>query len=330
MDAKTAFYYISFPFRELLKLHRRQKQVRSNEYSRKKIQELWLKYEKKLVDCPVCEGRDFLEVAAADRHGLGIRTVLCNNCGFGLTNPQPPNIFFKEFYQLHYWELYFGRGSNHNDLICYWRSQSDTLVKSWISAGIDLSDKTIFEIGCGPGYSLESICAKWKCCVNALEPSIEEARRVRRLFPDAVVVNTTVESEESLPDSLRSNCDFVYSTHVFEHVSDLGMAFKLARMLVKPDGLVYIEVPDLDYEGWKYPHMFHIAHLWHFDEESLVATAQRFGLKKKYVLRGEDHCIKRSGIGIIFEVGEIKKIIPDRFEKNYDVIEKIKSRSKSQ
>lgn len=324
MDVRTSIYYLTYPFRKISESQKRRSQRTAAEISKKRLRKLWMTHEKSSSSCPICGNDRFSKVADEDRHGIGITTVLCERCGFGLMNPQPSVEFYRKFYQEYYWDLYFGRGANHENHLKYWRSQSDTLVGSLISAGLDLENRTVFEIGCGPGYTLESIRSHWNCRVSALEPSVEEATRVRDLFPDSLIINSTVEEVGELPSFLQGKCDFVISTHVFEHVCDLLKAFELVQRSVSPNGLVYIEVPDFDYDGWKFPHIFHIAHLWHFDEETLTCIAARFGLRKTQVFRGANRCIKRSGVGVLFEVGESLEVVPDRLEANQRRIEKIK------
>lgn len=326
MDIRTLCYYIKLPGNFILKSCNRLVLELENTRTRRMLKRIWRDAPKSIRQCPICNDSNFIEVSDNDRHGIGIRTVLCSNCGLGMTNPQPPIKLFQDFYKKYYWDLYFGRGAQYPKLLAYWRQQANGMVDNWAKYGINLSDCLVFELGCGPGYSLEAISSRWKCSVHALEPSTDEAERVRSIFPEASILVESVEGMTKLPEKLIGKCDFVYSTHVFEHVYDLKKAFGLLRDLVSEDGMAYIEVPDMEYNGWTYPHMLHLAHLWHFDEDTITYIASKFGFRKRAVFRGAAHCIKRSGLGIVFDVtaSEHISLMPDRFQRNHQIFRNLR------
>jgi len=95
-----------------------------------------------------------------------------------------------------------------------------------------------------------------------------------------------------------------------EHIFDLQKVVKNLLEWLKPDGLIYIEVPDASryYEFYKVPyHYFDIEHINHFDENSL----------KNLLLQFKCECIKWG-----------KKTIPvsdvDLYPAVYIIIKKIK------
>ena len=91
----------------------------------------------------------------------------------------------------------------------------------------------------------------------------------------------SIDAEE-LPGSF----DLITLIHVLEHVPDpVGMLMRAVNRL-SPNGLIYIEVPDLQSERWSGKDFFHIAHVWYFHEVALRNLFLRCGLKIIDVTRG--------------------------------------------
>lgn len=317
MDVRTALYYLGLPCNALLSVC---KGIEGKVRERSRLASLRKRWKARSTvsrECPLCMEREPEVFTEEDRHGLGVCTVICRSCGFVYTNPQGDAEFYADFYRRHYWALYFGRGGTPEMHLNHWRGQASTLIDTWEKCGIDLEGKKVFEIGPGLGYTLETVEARWSCQLAGLEPSVDCVRRLKERFPAGQFVEATIENHSRNEGEWQAGgYDFVYSTHVFEHVFHLREAFQLFASLLRSDGVGYLEVPDLEYAGWKFPHMFHIAHLWHFSEDSLAFMCGEHGLKVVQVIRGADSCIKRSGIGFFLEKGGGQRDLPRDYEVN--------------
>ena len=82
--------------------------------------------------------------------------------------------------------------------------------------------------------------------------------------------------------------DIVTSTHVLEHTFDPLSFLNTIYYYLKPGGIVYIEVPNLDdallkvYDSKTFKNIFyHIAHRWYFSSESLNKLMEKADLKEK-------------------------------------------------
>ena len=60
----------------------------------------------KIVNCNICDGKNFLEISKKDRWNLDIYTKLCRDCGYLFTNPLLNDEVIKIFYQSYFRQIY--------------------------------------------------------------------------------------------------------------------------------------------------------------------------------------------------------------------------------
>ena len=128
--------------------------------------------------------------------------------------------------------------------------------------------RDLLEVGCGTGEFLVAARAAghW---VTGLDLSQEAIAYLRCRHPDLDVRCDTVESA-ALP---AGSFDVIAAFHVLEHVADPIGLLRRMRRLLRPSGLVYIRVPNLDTwyrrvlgrDWWG----FSVEHVSHFTSSSL-------------------------------------------------------------
>jgi SAM-dependent methyltransferase len=130
----------------------------------------------------------------------------------------------------------------------------------------------VLDIGCGKGAFLKAFAARrpgWHCA--GVEPSREEAAIARHT--PAFEIHEGMFGEATLE---RESFDLVTIMHVLEHVRRPSIVVGQMRELIRPGGLLFVEVPNvLD------PNMFYdlllFEHLYHFSPETLVWFLEREG-----------------------------------------------------
>lgn len=136
---------------------------------------------------------------------------------------------------------------------------------------------TVLDIGSGTGDFLnEAKKYGWKAV--GMEPSVK-AKAVARQ-KSVCMVETYAELEDHY-------FDVITMWHVLEHVPDLEFQLKQLKRLLKPDGVIFIAVPnfksfDATHYG-KYWAAFDVPrHLWHFSKTSMekLFAAENLKLKK--------------------------------------------------
>jgi hypothetical protein len=83
----------------------------------------------------------------------------------------------------------------------------------------------------------------------------------------------------------------ISSFHDFEHLVDPLSAFAKARAWLKPGGLLYLEVPNVNTTGQTFRSRFHFAHVFHYSSETLGAMAGKAGFARE-----RDFSTARAGV----------------------------------
>ncbi len=137
---------------------------------------------------------------------------------------------------------------------------------------------SICDLGCGGGTFLESI-RPYTSKVVGIDPSEVSAAAVRGRG-----IEFHHGTADELPEAIeRNDFDVVTMFHSLEHVRDVLRSLSNARSLLKPNGFVVIEVPNMGCSGFEaYPEVwFHTdagRHLQFFTQQSLEAFCRSTGL----------------------------------------------------
>ena len=146
------------------------------------------------------------------------------------------------------------------------------------------------DIGCNDGSLLEALRRAGYAKVVGIEPNPMAAAIAREKGHQ---VYTSYLSKD-LATQIIADCgefDTVYLRHVVEHVSDLGAFFEAVRMLLRPDGLLVLELPDVE-EGFALgsPAILWEEHVSYFTHALAEYMLERFGFhvsdRRRYVFGG--------------------------------------------
>ena len=128
--------------------------------------------------------------------------------------------------------------------------------------------RNLLEVGCGTGEFLIAARSAGHSVIG-LDLSQEVISYVRHRHPDLDVRCSTLESA-GLP---AESVDVIAAFHVLEHVADpIGLLCQMQRLL-RPGGLAYIRVPNLD--AWYRRVLgrnwwgFSVEHVGHFTDDSI-------------------------------------------------------------
>lgn len=104
---------------------------------------------------------------------------------------------------------------------------------------VNLEKKKVLDIGCGYGEILYVLKKKYKCEVEGIEASGEAADLGSKIF--SIPIHPTL-LEEFVP---KKKFDIVWCSHVLEHTSNPSEFLKKITSLLKDQGYLYIEVPNI-------------------------------------------------------------------------------------
>jgi SAM-dependent methyltransferase len=220
------------------------------------------------------DGTHDVEIAGRDRYGLPVTTVLCERCGLLRSNPRMDADSTARFYQDDYRDLYTGPGQAV-DLFASQVTRGRNLVK--LLAKLLPTIDTVYEIGCGAG--------------GLLLPFAEAGKTVRGvdLGDEYLDVGRAhgMQLVHGGPDDLLAAAgapaDLVLLLHVLEHYLDLRESLAQTMRLVRPGGLLLVEVPGLasiatGYRGDVLSYLQN-AHNFHFDATTLGYVLRACGFE---------------------------------------------------
>lgn len=235
------------------------------------------------VNCAVCgnHNTELLTVARGNRNLQFISkehpVVICTSCGLTYLNPQQDEEDYARYYRSSDYKPITIAPEVLLDRHIYRRIQAAFLLNTVRSLwrDRDVTSLNTIDIGCGPGILLHYL-AEAGLNVTGLEASKDAADYAENSFGLNIIrgsINSNLLPEKAF--------DIAVSTAAIEHFTDpLAALVEMRRSLV-PNGLLYINTPDLlgmvlkKGEG----NQFKFVHTYYFTEASLSNLIGKAGFK---------------------------------------------------
>lgn len=231
-------------------------------------------------NCAVCGGTEAeilhnQEFYLPEGHPLaaGYNVVACQACGFVFADTMVDQAAYDLFYakRSKYEDSKTSTGSGLAD----WDARRLREVADAVAGQAAGTDARILDLGCANGGLLAALKGKGFSELMGVDPSEACAAATTEIYG----IEAVAASLYSLPD--LGLFDIITLSHVLEHLEDLqGAARNFARLL-KPRGMVYIEVPDASrYSEFLIAPFqdFNTEHINHFSHRSLRRLMSAVGL----------------------------------------------------
>jgi SAM-dependent methyltransferase len=249
--------------------------------------------------CPVCGHADAKTwLQAPDRlHGRQMQYTLmrCSACSLVWLRdpPEPAEMHW------HYTEAYNRLISASGEKSFQrWQLRSATL-NHYKKAG------TLLDMGCSSGAFLHSISNK-KWCLFGIEMSEESAKQAQARSGAQVFVGNILDAPYP-----HSSFDAITCFDVFEHLYDPNRAIEKVVEWLKPGGIFYILVPNVEsaearffgsyWQGLELPR-----HLFHYSPTSLKYLAESSGLRNMIL---ETHRNQSVGTSLRYAVDDVLRAV---------------------
>ena len=197
-------------------------------------------------------------------------TVVCKTCGLVQTRPRPTREELTAFYAKEYRMLYSGACVPHPSKRKYRKRRAQgryTDLRPFLKARAD-----VLEVGCATGEFLEILGHDSHITVG-LELS-PHCAQISREFCEQVHIGSVEEREFE-----SEGFDVVCLFHVIEHLESPRSAVCKMASWLRPGGLLYVEVPNVEQPYWgNLDRFFQIAHLYSFSPGTLTALLEISGL----------------------------------------------------
>ena len=229
--------------------------------------------------CPICASVQVdllvpVKFVLPDDHPLaaGYDVVACGQCGFAYADTAVTQADYDLFYARHSKyeddKLSTGGGGNSVD------AERLNQTAAFLAERIPDRAARILDIGCANGGMLGSLKAAGFTALCGLDPSPACAANTRDLGVDAFAGSLFAIPPEA------GQFDVVLLSHVLEHVQDLAGALSQIRSVLRPGGMLYLEVPDATRyaEFLAAPYQeFNTEHINHFSVVALQNLLSRSG-----------------------------------------------------
>jgi 2-polyprenyl-3-methyl-5-hydroxy-6-metoxy-1,4-benzoquinol methylase len=192
------------------------------------------------ASCPLCSRPESLVFPIFyEFHGDRFEARECASCGFVYLTPRPTDAQLVQLYSDEYF-LHDGADCGAHSATDYETAARQGSVKfpeilGWIKRF--RPEGKFFEIGCGMGYFLDYARQ------NGYEVSgIEYAALGAKVCREKFDLDVTQSSVEQVPERPAAY-DVVFMGDVLEHLIDPAAMLKKACRMLKPGGVVAVEVP---------------------------------------------------------------------------------------
>jgi 2-polyprenyl-3-methyl-5-hydroxy-6-metoxy-1,4-benzoquinol methylase len=231
--------------------------------------------------CPVCENHQLsphLLVTDFSVTKEVFQLMKCNQCALVFTQNIPDATSIGKYYQF---EDYISHTDTQKGFInkAYHFVRKRTLLTKlkWVKKHTQLQKGTILDIGCGTGAFLNTMQqVNWS--IVGLEPDETARKNATTLYN----INPQLSSELfNLP---AASFDAITMWHVLEHVHELQAYVKQLQLLLKPNGALFIAVPNYtSYDAQQYKAYWAAydvpRHLYHFAPTAIKQLFEQHGFE---------------------------------------------------
>jgi len=188
--------------------------------------------------CQLCGGVDFRRLPVRNIFkNCGYDLVQCRNCNLITVNPMSSRDTIRAFYRDEYFEKDYKCGVKGHS---YYEEESSTIEKAkqvLSLVNILKPQGILLEIGCAGGIFLNQ-AQKDDYQVEGVEVSLSMSQKAQELY-GVKVRQGDFEEVEFASESFDVICMF----DVFEHLRNPKEVLKKTHRILKPEGIVVIDVP---------------------------------------------------------------------------------------
>jgi 2-polyprenyl-3-methyl-5-hydroxy-6-metoxy-1,4-benzoquinol methylase len=226
-------------------------------------------------DCPICFSSDkiFLYKQCFNNKIISLmdhyNVVACKCCGFVYADNIPSQDEFSKYYaEMSKYEFTHKEGFVANDHINYFNK-----VVNFLSPYIDNKNISILDIGCSTGALLNIFKSRGYCNLWGIDPSLSCVNATKKLYDINASVNNIANFDTN------KKFDVIVLSATLEHLVDFNNSMKKINLLLKDQGLLFIEVPDAErfhsYISAPFQ-QFSIEHINYFSQHSIINLLASF------------------------------------------------------
>jgi 2-polyprenyl-3-methyl-5-hydroxy-6-metoxy-1,4-benzoquinol methylase len=232
------------------------------------------------TNCPVCGSAHINPLLTVKDHSVSKEEFViwqCSDCSLRFTQDVPDEASIGKYYQS---TDYISHSNTSKGLInkLYQKVRNYTLnQKANLIIGQTVKQGRILDLGAGIGAFLHTMEQKgWE--INGIEPDEGARQQAKNLF------NIELKETDTLNQLPENSFDAITLWHVLEHVHQLHDYVEKLKALLKPNGKIFIAVPNYDSLDASIYKLYWAAydvprHLYHFTPKAIDVLMKKHGLK---------------------------------------------------
>jgi len=218
------------------------------------------------ISCDLCGSSNYEVLWERGRFGMDVSTVICKDCGLVYTNPRMDEVETKTFYKEIYPKLYRGSERPTSEIV---EQRRKTALEQYGFLANNFDNNfygDVLEIGASTGVFLANFSkAKW----NAIGIELNSKYAAYAAEEFGLEVRVGNFEDVQLPPAAF---DLVCLLRVLEHFRSPAKALYRINELLKRNGIIYVEVPDVTHPyGGNLDFFFQNAHFYNFSPKTLRA-----------------------------------------------------------
>lgn len=224
-------------------------------------------HESSSLPCNLCGGTQISVLARRSRSGKPLRTVICRRCGLVWSDPRPhdPRTFYEADYRLSYKGTWSPKPKH------VLRAGRVAISRHAKVAALLPRPKSILDVGSGGG-EFAYLLACLGHHVVGVEPN--------KGYADYSIAEYGLDVRGGFIQDVElpaGHFDLITVWHVLEHTENPLAVLAKLRTLLKPDGMLVVEVPNIEATCQSPNSTFHEAHLFNFNGATLRAMVAKAG-----------------------------------------------------
>lgn len=243
--------------------------------------------------CDLCGSSEFMNYC--DLEGKTKRSVfICKKCSLTYLYPIPSVDELNDFYRQDYRKKYSQQNFVTNEVVAYEQKRA-TRVTEMVRRYFNKDTSKILDIGCSSGTLLKNL---YKLSSHCELYGIEMNDNYRKFIVDSGIAdqnNITNDNITMYCSGQKNKFDLITIVHVLEHLKNPKDVLVSIYRLLKDDGILYVEVPNLKtpYNNLREKY-FAIYHLTYFTDFTLRKMLEKVGFK---IL--EEKCMEKTSIAFV-------------------------------
>jgi SAM-dependent methyltransferase len=220
--------------------------------------------------CPICAHRQYHTFSYDGRAWLPVQPAICKSCGLVLINPMYTNAEKDSASScpraLHR-PVKFGRPiqrAHEREL------RAARRFLEFVGPYLKPNER-VLDIGCGDGALVRTL-QEFGAAPTGVDLDPEGARFIEQTYGIPVVV-----SPFETACFADGQFDAIVATHVIEHFFEPVEAMQRMRRLLKPNGLLVLETPNILRPKVGYRRLFSVPHNYYFSPRTLCLAMQHAG-----------------------------------------------------